>query len=198
MLKKITAVFFLVTVISVFGLSAPASAAFFPTTLIVNTTGQDDSTFTGAPDDVFYGLGGQIVVFDFGRSYILNGTGQDFNIYEVDHGAVEFSKIDVFVSQDNVTWYQVDDSMADGVRITGDEAHNNDSFFKSYNLEIVGLDWARYLKIDGVGTGSAGGTSAFDLDAVGAINHAVVPIPGAVWLLGSGLVGLLGLRRRMS
>ena len=202
MLKKYTVLVFLATAISVFALSAPAMASFFPATLILNTTGQVDSRFTGAPDDVHWGLGGQVVVYDFGLNHILNGTGQDFNIYETDNGSVEFSKIDVFVSQDNVTWYQVDDSMAAGVRITGDEVHGNDNFFKSYDLDIVGLDWARYLKIDGVGDGGSGSVTGFDLDAVGAINHATtgaaVPLPGAVWLLGSGLMGLIGVRRKVT
>lgn len=39
-------------------------------------------------------------------------------------------------------------------------------------------------------TGSAG----FDLDAIGVMN--TVPIPGAVWLLCSGLIALAGIRRR--
>jgi hypothetical protein len=38
------------------------------------------------------------------------------------------------------------------------------------------------------------GSGGVDLEAVGAIN--VVPIPGAVWLLGSGLLGLVGYRTR--
>lgn len=38
------------------------------------------------------------------------------------------------------------------------------------------------------------GSGGVDLEAVGVIN--AVPIPGAVWLLGSGLLGLVGIRRR--
>jgi hypothetical protein len=43
-------------------------------------------------------------------------------------------------------------------------------------------------------TGSAG----FDLDAIGVLNQgaAPVPVPAAVWLLGSGLLGLVGARRK--
>jgi hypothetical protein len=38
------------------------------------------------------------------------------------------------------------------------------------------------------------GSGGFDLDAVGVIN--AVPIPAAVWLLGSGLLGLVEIRRK--
>lgn len=44
-------------------------------------------------------------------------------------------------------------------------------------------------------TGSAG----FDLDAIGVIHTAAaaVPIPGAVWLLGGGLLGLIGIKKQL-
>jgi len=41
-------------------------------------------------------------------------------------------------------------------------------------------------------TGSAG----FDLDAIGVIHTAAVPIPGAVWLLGSGVAAIFGIKRK--
>ena len=37
-------------------------------------------------------------------------------------------------------------------------------------------------------------TGGADLDAIGVLN--AVPVPGAVWLLGSGLLGLIGIRRK--
>jgi hypothetical protein len=40
------------------------------------------------------------------------------------------------------------------------------------------------------------GSGGFDLDAVGVIN--AVPLPAAIWLMGSGLLGLIGIRRRMN
>jgi hypothetical protein len=52
-----------------------------------------------------------------------------------------------------------------------------------YNLDLAGIGFDN-LRHDVQGTGPAG--------PVG-----VVPIPGAVWLLGSGLIGLTGLKRKL-
>jgi hypothetical protein len=57
----------------------------------------------------------------------------------------------------------------------------------------VDLDWIRYIRLsDATGGGTA------DLDAIAALSttNSPVPIPGAVWLLSSGLVGLIGIRRK--
>jgi hypothetical protein len=41
------------------------------------------------------------------------------------------------------------------------------------------------------------GSGGLDFDALGVINQEPVPIPAAVWLLGSGLLGLVGIRRKV-
>ena len=51
------------------------------------------------------------------------------------------------------------------------------------------LDWIQYIKVEGV-TGMAGG----EIDAFSDV--APVPVPAAVWLLGSGLIGIVGVRRK--
>lgn len=88
---------------------------------------------------------------------------------------------------------------------------DQDYFF--YTDDLSGLDRNRitHVKIvDIVGDGSAldslgriiydpyptTGSAGFDLDAVGVIHAAPVPVPAAVWLLASGLLGLIGIRRR--
>ncbi|MEW6265791.1 MAG: VPLPA-CTERM sorting domain-containing protein [Thermodesulfobacteriota bacterium] len=76
-------------------------------------------------------------------------------------------------------------------------------------LDISSIGWVRLIDIVGDGTclDSSGnviydphptsGSAGFDLDAIGVIHQAAapVPIPGAIWLLGSGLIGLTGLRK---
>ena len=58
------------------------------------------------------------------------------------------------------------------------------------------LEFINYVRF--VGLDNGGGSAGFDLDAVEALNSgAHVPIPGAVWLLGSGLIGLAGLKKKL-
>ncbi len=56
------------------------------------------------------------------------------------------------------------------------------------DLYGVELDWIRYIRVE------SNGTSRPEVD--GFADVAPVPIPGAVWLLSSGLLGLVGLRRK--
>jgi len=175
------------------------AASFYPTVLSENTTGYADSNFLGAPDDVFVGIGGKSVTYDFGLNFVLNGSGLDFNVYEVDWGTSEFSLIDVLVSNDGSIFTSVKSSESALVRISGDTTHGNNSFGRSYDLGSFSS--VRYIKIDGTGTGNAGSTSGFDLDGVGAHNVAeiqapsAVPVPAALPLMLSGL-GVLGFAAR--
>ena len=176
--------------------STGALAGAFPTALSGNTTGFADSIFLGAPDDVYIGLGADEVTYDFGLNHVVNRAGGlvDLNVYEVDTGSPEFHLMDILVSQDGITFTSIKTSQSALERITGDSVHGNDSFGKSYDLGS--FDWVRYVKIDGIGSGRAGGSNDFDLDAIGA--HEVTPIPEpSTWaMMLGGLLALAGMARR--
>jgi hypothetical protein len=181
-----------------------ASVGYYPTALSENTTGAPNSRFTGAPDDQFYGLGGQIVTFDFGTASIVDGAGPDFNVYEVDSGNVEFDQVQISVSNDGVTFYNVSTTFYPAVDLVGDDKHGNASFRRAYDLADItalaanSISSIQFVRFNGNGTGSAGVNTGFDLDAMGAVNFAAppaaVPTPAAA-TAGMALLGALGLLR---
>jgi hypothetical protein len=187
--------------LALIALANSAHAGFFPTTLAGNTTGIPGGTFLGAPDDTFVGIGGQSVTYDFGARVVLNRPGAvDFNVYEVDWGGPESGEADVLVSNDGIRFTSVWASgivLTPGNRIAGDSGHGDNSFAQSYDLGSFAS--VRYIRIDGIGNGPAGGqvnaTVGFDLDAVGAHQVAAIPEPETWALLLAGL-GLLGLSAR--
>jgi len=68
--------------------------------------------------------------------------------------------------------------------------------YNNWSFSLTATDFSG----DGLGsTGSSGNASDWATGSTGGSgpgSWSVVPIPGAVWLLGSGLVGLVGLRRK--
>ena len=76
----------------------------------------------------------------------------------------------------------------------------DDSWFK-YSSANLGESWSRGDSDLGITVGD-GGTIGLLFDQISNPGYpetpvsSSVPIPGAVWLLGSGLVGLVGLRRK--
>ncbi len=61
------------------------------------------------------------------------------------------------------------------------------------------LFFALFIFVFIAGTAFAGPyapAAGVDLDAIGVMNANAVPIPGAIWLIGSGLLCMLGLRKK--
>ncbi len=65
-----------------------------------------------------------------------------------------------------------------------------------FDLAESGFDWIQYIKVEGTYAQSKGLIDAF-ADVAAGDNTDPVPIPGALWLLGSGLLGLVGIKKRI-
>jgi hypothetical protein len=132
----------------------------------------DALVILGAPDNQLTGWGsgdsGWITLgFD---STLTDGDGDDLIIYGFGPGATE-----LLVSTDNATWTSLGNlgtSMPGTVTAWG------------YDFADFGVASADYFKF-------VSGSAKF-IDAIEGVN--AVPIPAAAWLLGSGVLGLIGVR----
>ncbi|SEM06311.1 VPLPA-CTERM protein sorting domain-containing protein [Syntrophus gentianae] len=122
----------------------------------------------------------ETLILAFTDNSALNGTGNDLKVYQIIAGD---SDVDIYASMDNITYVYLGRTDKD----------------VEYDLSnYVGLTYVNYLKF--VGLDNGGSSAGFDLDAVEALNSGAhqnpVPVPPAVLLLGSGLAGLAGLKKR--
>ena len=154
-------------------------------------------TAAGSVDVLSLGLGGSIVL-GFGETEIVNGDGPDFIIFENafwagnDASQVWADPAEVSVSDDGVTWtafpctpdlkdlstlegcagwqpvlsYDVSETVPLDPELTGGDA---------FDLEEIGLERIRYIKIRDLSVSGATPTAGFDLDAVGIIHPDPIP-----------------------
>lgn len=154
----------------------------------------------GIPDDpsgtsagagyVSLGDGGSITLQFTDNS--LTGSGNsddDLWIFEV---GPDIEDTFVEISKDNNTWFSVG-------AVTGNTQGIDLDFF-GFGL----LDFFSFVRLtdDPDLDGQTGNTVGADIDAVGAISSAPpvpqVPVPAAVWLFGTALIGLVGFGKRKS
>ena len=173
--------------------------ALWPDTLLDNTTGVSASVFLGPPDDMFKQDMAQEtrVTYDFGDMSVIDGAGQDFNVYESDVGFDEFGNIDVLVSADGTTFHSVKSTQGEAADLYGDGLHGDANLRYSYDLGPSGLSRVQYVRILSTSTSISNG---FELDAIGAANFApaagVVPEPISITFMASAFVGVVACRLR--
>jgi hypothetical protein len=113
-------------------------------------------------------------------------------------------------SGDDPDWFKLSIT---GIDTEGDETGTVDFYLADYRFEDNSLDYIvdewTWVDLSGLGNVSALGftldssdSGAYGINtpayfAMDNLTGAPVPVPAAVWLLGSGIVGLVGLRRRM-
>lgn len=138
------------------------------------------------PEYVSLGDGGYIILRFTDNSL----TGSDSNaidlwIFEIGPD-VEDTFIDI--SKNGIDWFSVGEVGGSTSGIDIDAFGWGTSDFFSY---------VRLTDDPDEGQQGSGGTIGADIDAVGAISSAPpIPIPAAVWLFGSGFLGLIGIARR--
>ncbi|MHC4089841.1 MAG: beta strand repeat-containing protein, partial [Planctomycetota bacterium] len=141
---------------------------FFPTAVSGNTSSSNLSKVAGPPNDQYFDLRNNVTVtYDFSANPITNRSGQDFNVYELDGGSVEFVDMWVEVSENGSTWINVNGTAGTALTLHGDEAHGSSSFARGYDISGTGLSEVRFVRVVGTGVGYPG-YGGFDLDAVGA------------------------------
>ncbi len=143
-------------------------AAALTASEVLTVAGQ--SSFLGAPDDDYTGIGAGWIQYDLGDYRLIDGAGQDFNVYEVDFGAVEFGSVDILVSADGVAFFNVESTALAAIDLAGDETHSVPVWRQSYDvagaLAALGVSELRYIRLDGTGSGAISGSNGLDPDGV--------------------------------
>ena len=149
-------------------------------------------------DDVSLGLG-------FGQTNVVNGAGADialFFLFDQSNNQVDVTLNGVTNSLTFASVYNGSGTqqVADGVTWNGTTLDNVLVTVAEVDLSSFGIaDGALFNGGFTVGMNQTGAASeVVALSMVGALNTTVVPVPAAVWLFGSGLLGLVGIARRRS
>jgi hypothetical protein len=119
------------------------------------------------------------VVLEFIDNSIINGGGADFTVFEnvMDTGSGYFQECAfVDVSQDGQSWIRFPwdaatlEGLAGVMPTTGEDPTDPGvSGGDQFDLEILGLDWIRFVRLTDCGDAVSDG-GLFDLDAIAAVN----------------------------
>jgi hypothetical protein len=143
-----------------------------------NALGADDSNYVAVDIP-------ETLILAFTDNSALDGAGNDLRIREVGNDGAQAN---VYGSKNGVDWVFL-------VLATGSGSGTGNYTDIYFDLDGTGLSYVNYLKFEGLD--DLGTYPGFDLDAVEALNSgANVPIPAAIWLLGSGVLGILAVRKK--
>ncbi|OPY85041.1 MAG: hypothetical protein A4E72_02052 [Syntrophus sp. PtaU1.Bin208] len=155
-----------------------------------NTSGGSLSDVLTDKDEATYAFSwssGAYVNLGFTDNLLVNGSGADLVLFET--GVPDSFSVTInSITNNYLTSY------------TGYSAGGYDLNAVAINLEDFGVASNAGLSSILIGMDIVGSGTVPSLSLAGALNSSssAVPIPAAVWLFGSGLVGLLGLRRKVA
>lgn len=165
----------------------------------------------GAPDTLYMPISGNLttyadlISYKFSDNVQITAGGADITLREIGQDSLALdpqgrpgplASVNMWVSQTGLfgEWYSLGQIQVEDALYTNSFTDGTYTYYyadKEVDLDVTGLSWIRYVLFQGVNT--SGTIAGFDLDAV---TGQAVPIPGAVWLLGSGLLGMIAIRRK--
>lgn len=142
--------------------------------------------------------------FSASQGDVVNGAGTDLALFFLSDQTGNSADVIINGITQSLIFSNVYDS--GGIQQVVDGVVSNGTTFNNVLLQVAEVN----LDDFGIGAGGMLGSGGFDvalhqgtgnsvavsLALVGATNVTVVPVPAAVWLFGSGLVGLAGIARR--
>ena len=155
-----------------------------------------DGIGTDGPDDeVTYGVGAS------GTNEVLRisfSTPQNISAIEF----LDFFGVNTLTNDPaaEIAQWRTDTGIFGSALATASSGNTDNTGYLSVAVALAGVSYIEFFAHDGTVAGFGTTVSPSNTDfAIASITHTVVPIPGAVWLFGSGVLGLLGIgytRRR--
>jgi len=141
---------------------------------------------------------------EFGQSRVINGNGADIALFFLSDQTSNEVNVAIGAQLKAVSFADVFDSntvqqVANGVLSDGDICNNVRLMVAEVELDDYGFS-ADQILTDPLSVEMIQKDSEISVSIamVGAVNATVIPVPGAVWLFGSGLIGLIASARRRS
>lgn len=166
----------------------------------LHKTGEADdygSPTISTSDFTSLGFGGSIVLYLANNEAIANIAGDDFTVFETT-GSADTHDYNPNKYPEHAEIYAFTGGLYDNEQDYADSYWQSlGTILQNGSLDLGLLSFTTAIKIVDVTTAGPS-TDGFDVYGLGVNQVMPVPVPAAVWMLGSGLIALLGIRRKMS